>query len=115
MYKKIIVVFFLSLYHISVQSLDISNHHLFNINDNNCQFKYKIELNKYSGLFMCPYLGPKMIDELNKFNVCNLNKNEELQIISFELDSLFDKKYIGNLFFKTIGISEKSIKNISVE
>ncbi|MDC0204655.1 hypothetical protein OAJ65_02545 [Flavobacteriales bacterium] len=85
------------------------------IDDTDCQFKYKIQLNKYSGLFMCPYLGPKMITELNKINVCNLNKDEENQIVIFELDSLYKQEDIKNIFLKTIGIPEWSIDYIKLE
>ena len=86
-----------------------------NIDDTDCQFKYKIQLNKYSGLFMCPYLGPKMITELNKVNACNINKDEENQIVIFELDSLYTEKDIKNVFLKTIGIPEWSINYIKLE
>ena len=86
-----------------------------NIDDTDCQFKYKIQLNKYSGLFMCPYLGPKMITELNKINVCNINKDEENQIVIFELDSLYIENDIKNIFLKTIGIPEWSINHIKLE
>ena len=80
-----------------------------------CHFKYEIKLNKYSGLFMCPYLGPKMITELNKINACNINKDEENQIVIFELDSLYKEKDIRNIFLKTIGIPAWSIDNIKLE
>ena len=86
-----------------------------NIDDTDCQFKYKIQLNNYSGLFMCPYLGPKMITELNKVNACNINKEEENQIVIFELDSLYTEKDIRNIFLKTIGIPEWSIDYIKLE
>ena len=85
-----------------------------NINDTDCQFKYKIQLNKYSGLFMCPYLGPKMIDELNKLQACNINKDEKNQIVIFELDSLYTEEDIRNIFLKTIGIPEWSIDNFKI-
>ena len=86
-----------------------------NIDETDCQFKYKIQLNKYSGLFMCPYLGPKMITELNKVNACNINKDEESLIVIFELDSLYIEKDIENIFLKTIGIPEWSIDYIKLE
>jgi len=86
-----------------------------NIDDTDCQFKYKIQLNNYSGLFMCPYLGPKMITELNKVNACNINKDKENQIVIFELDSLYTEKDIRNIFLKTIGIPEWSIDYIKLE
>lgn len=80
-----------------------------------CKFKYILKLKKYSGLFMCPYLAPKMMTELNKINVCNINKDEENQIIIFELDSLYLEKDIKDIFLKTIGIPEWSIDNIQLE
>ena len=86
-----------------------------NINDTPCQFRYKIQLNKYSGLFMCPYLGPKMITELNKINACNINKDEDNQIVVFELDSLYTEQDIQDIFLKIIGIPEWSIDNIKLE
>ena len=86
-----------------------------NIDETDCQFKYEIQLNNYSGLFMCPYLGPKMITELNKVNACNINKDEENQIVIFELDSLYKEKDIRNIFLKTIGIPEWSINYIKLE
>jgi len=85
------------------------------IDDTDCQFKYTLQLNKYSGLFSCPYLGPKMITELNKINVCNINKDEENQIVIFELDSLYIENDIKNIFLKTIGIPEWSINHIKLE
>jgi hypothetical protein len=84
------------------------------IDNTDCQFKYKIQLNKYSGLFMCPYLGPKMITELNKINAFNINKDEENQIVIFEFDSLYTEYDIKNIFLKTIGIPEWSIDNIKI-
>jgi hypothetical protein len=86
-----------------------------NIDNPDCHFKYKIQLNKYSGLFMCPYLGPKMITELNKINACNINKDEKNQIVIFELDSLYTEKDIKTIFLKTIGIPEWSIDNIKLK
>ena len=80
-----------------------------------CQFKYEIQFNKYSGLFMCPYLGPKMITELNKINACIINKDEKNQIVIFELDSLYKENDIKIIFLKTIGIPEWSIDNIKIE
>jgi len=85
------------------------------IDDADCKFKYTLQLNKYSGLFMCPYLGPKMITELNKVNACNINKDEESLIVIFELDSLYIEKDIENIFLKTIGIPEWSIDYIKLE
>ena len=79
-----------------------------------CQFKYIINLKKYSGLFMCPYLVPKMINELNKINSCNINKNEKNQIVIFGLDSLYLEKDIQDIFLKIIGIPEWSIINIEI-
>ena len=79
-----------------------------------CQFKYVLNLKKYSGLFMCPYLGPKMITELNKINACNINKDEENQNVIFELDSLYIEKDIKNIFLKIIGIPEWSIDNLKI-
>lgn len=86
-----------------------------NLDDTNCKFEYKIQLNKYSGLFMCPSLGPKMITELNKIHVCNINKDEKNQIVIFKLDSFYTEKDITNLFLNTIGIPEWSINNIQIE
>ena len=85
------------------------------IEDKKCQFKYTIQLNKYSGLFMCPYLEPKMIIELNKINACNVNKDEENQIVIFDLDSIYSEKDIKNIFLQTIGIPEWSIDYIKLE
>ena len=86
-----------------------------NIDNTDCQFKYKIQLNKYSGLFTCPYLGPKMIIELNKINSCNVNKDEENQIVFFDLDSIYSEKDIKDIFLQTIGIPEWSIDYIKLE
>tara|TARA_B110000438_G_C15352421_1_gene452701 strand:- start:227 stop:544 length:318 start_codon:yes stop_codon:yes gene_type:complete len=85
------------------------------IDDTDCQFNYTLQLNKYSGLFSCPYLGPKMITELNKINVCNINKDAENQIIIFELDSLYTENDIQNIFLKIIGIPEWSIDYIKLK
>ena len=79
-----------------------------------CKFKYVLNLKKYSGLFMCPYLGPKMITELNKINSSDIIKDEENQIVSFELDSLYLEKDIKDIFLKIIGIPEWSITNIKI-
>ena len=86
-----------------------------NIDDTDCQFKYTIQLNKYSGVFMCPYLAPKTIDELNKLQACTINKDEENQIVIFELDSLYTENDIRNIFLKTVGIPEWSIDYIKLE
>ena len=64
---------------------------------------------------MCPYLGPKMITELNKINACNINKDEDNQIVVFELDSLYTEQDIQDIFLKIIGIPEWSIDNIKLE
>jgi len=85
------------------------------IEDKKCQFKYTLQLNKYSGLFMCPYLGPKMTTELNKIYVCNINKDEKNQIVIFELDSVYTEEYIRNIFLNIIGIPEWSINYIKIE
>ena len=63
---------------------------------------------------MCPYLGPKMITELNKINSSDIIKDEENQIVSFELDSLYLEKDIKDIFLKIIGIPEWSITNIKI-
>ena len=86
-----------------------------NIDETDCQFKYEIQLNKYSGLFMCPYLGPKMITELTKINACNINKDEKNQIVIFELDSLYQENDIKTIFLKIIGIPNWSIDNIKIK
>ena len=86
-----------------------------NSDDTEYQFKYEIQLNQYSGLFMCPYLGPKMITELNKINACNINKDEDNQIVIFELDSLYTEQDIQYIFLKIIGIPEWSIDYIKLE
>ncbi len=79
-----------------------------------CQFKYTLQLKKYSGLFMCPYLGPKMITELNKIDACNIKKDEEDQNVTFELDSLYLEEDIQDIFLKVIGIPEWAIINIKI-
>ena len=85
-----------------------------NLDDTDCKFEYRIQLNKYSGLFMCPYLAPKMITVLNQINACNINKDEQNLIIVFELDSLYIEKDIKNIFLKNIGIPEWSIDNFKI-
>ena len=119
--KKVIYLIFL------MPTILLAQHSLENLEENNyndtikieavvdCQFKYILNFKKYSGLFMCPYLGPKMITELNKINACNINKDEENQIVIFELDSLYKEKDIRNIFLKTIGIPAWSIDNIKLE
>ena len=120
MKKVIYLIFFLPtilVAHNSLEALERNNY-----NDTikidavvDCQFKYILKLKKYSGLFMCPYLAPKMITELNKVNACNINKDEENQIVIFELDSLYLEKDIQDIFLKTIGIPEWSIDYIKLE
>ena len=119
--KKVIYLIFL------MPTILLAQHSLENLEENNyndtikievvldCQFKYKIQLNKYSGLFMCPYLGPKMVTELNKINACNINKDEKNQIVIFELDSLYNENHIKTIFLNTIGIPAWSINNIKLE
>ncbi len=85
-----------------------------NLDDIDCKFQYRIQLKEYSGLFMCPYLSPKMITVLNQINACNINKDEESLIIVFELDSLYTEEDIKNIFLKTIGIPEWSIDNFII-
>ena len=79
-----------------------------------CQFKYVFELKKYSGLFMCPVLKPKMEAELANLNVCNIQKDEQNQIVVFELDSLFLEKDIRRLFVGKIGVPDAAIVNIKI-
>tara|TARA_B110000003_G_scaffold243762_1_gene252446 strand:+ start:268 stop:642 length:375 start_codon:yes stop_codon:yes gene_type:complete len=79
-----------------------------------CQFKYTLQLKKYSGLFMCPYLGPKMITELNKIDACNIKKDEEDLNVTFKLDSLYLEEDIQYIFLKVIGIPEWAIINIKI-
>lgn len=86
-----------------------------NFDDTDCKFRYTLKLHKYSGLFSCPYLGPKMITELNKINGCNISKDKENQIVIFELDSLYTENNIKDIFLKTIGIPEWSIDSIKLE
>ena len=119
--KKVIYLIFL------MPTILIAHNNLETLERNNCndtikidtvvdsQFKYTLQLNKYSGLFSCPYLGPRMITELNKINACNMKKDEEDQIVIFELDSLYTENDIRNIFLKTIGIPEWSIDYIKLE
>ena len=119
MKKIIFLMFFMPTILSAHNSLEILEEN--NCNDTikidvvvDCQFKYVLNLKKYSGLFMCPYLGPKMITELNKINACNINKDEENQNVIFELDSLYIEKDIKNIFLKIIGIPEWSIDNLKI-
>jgi len=119
MKKVIYLIFFLPTILVANNSLEILERK--NCNDTikidaavDCQFKYILKLKKYSGLFMCPYLGPKMINELNTMKVCNINKDEENQIVIFELDSLYTEEDMRNIFLETIGIPEWSINNIKI-
>lgn len=86
-----------------------------NLDDIDCKFQYRIQLKEYSGLFMCPYLGPKMTTELNKIYVCNINKDKKNQVVIFELESLYEDKDIKDIFLKNIGIPEWSIINIKTQ
>ena len=120
MKKVIYLMFFLPTILVAHNSLEILERN--NYNDTikidavvDCQFKYILKLKKYSGLFMCPYLGPKMITELNKINVCNISKDKENQIVIFELDSLYTENKIKDIFLKIIGIPEWSINSIKLE
>ena len=116
--KKIIyLMFFLPTILIAQNNLETLERNNYNdtINtDIDCKFKYILKLKKYSGLFMCPNIAPKMITELNKINVCNINKDEENQIVIFELDSLYREEDVKDIFFKTIGIPEWSIEDIKL-
>ena len=86
-----------------------------NTNIQDSQFKYEIHLEKYSGLFMCPYLIPKMTDELNKLNASNVNKHEDSLIIDFELDTIYNSTYIKSIFLEKVGIPEWAIKSIEIQ
>lgn len=117
MKKVIYLIFFIPTILAAQNSLDSLENNNYKIKIESvldCQFKYEIHLNKYSGLFMCPYLGPKMITELNKINACIINKDDENQIVIFNLDSLYKENDIKNIFLKTIGIPEWSIDNIKL-
>ena len=104
MKKLILILFCLPLILIS-QEFD----------DKDCRFKCKIQLNEYSGLFMCPYLSTKMINQLNKIKCCNIDKDDKNQTIIFELDSLYKRRDIELLFLNTIGIPKWSIKDIIMQ
>jgi hypothetical protein len=86
-----------------------------NLESTDCQFKYTIQLNKYSGLFSCPYLGPKMVEKLNNLKSCSIYKDDENQIIIFHIDTIYSNQFIENLFLLEIGIPEWSIDNIKIE
>ena len=118
--KKIIyLIFLLPTILLAQNSLETLEKNIYNDTVNiqtvlDCKFMYVLNLKKYSGLFMCPYLGPKMITELNKINSSDIIKDEENQIVSFELDSLYLEKDIKDIFLKIIGIPEWSITNIKI-
>jgi len=118
--KKIIyLIFLLPTILVAQNSLETLEKNIYNDTVNiqtvlDCKFMYVLNLKKYSGLFMCPYLGPKMITELNKINSSDIIKDEENQIVSFELDSLYLEKDIKDIFLRIIGIPEWSITNIKI-
>ena len=118
--KKIIyLIFLMPTILLAQNSLETLEKNIYNDTVNiqtvlDCKFMYVLNLKKYSGLFMCPYLGPKMITELNKINSSDIIKDEENQIVSFELDSLYLEKDIKDIFLKIIGIPEWSITNIKI-
>ena len=119
MRKVIYLIFLLPTILVAQNSLETLEKNIYNDTVNiqtvlDCKFMYVLNLKKYSGLFMCPYLGPKMITELNKINSSDIIKDEENQIVSFELDSLYLEKDIKDIFLKIIGIPEWSITNIKI-
>ena len=108
-------------YSINTYALDSLNQFIFIENskkENELEEKiinsYSIELKKYSGLFMCPYLKPKMQEELNKINACNFKSDSENYIIYFESDLLLQEEKISEIFIQIIGISSHSIQAIKI-
>ncbi len=108
-------------YSINLYALDFLNQFIFtenSISENKLEEKiinsYSIELKKYSGLFMCPYLKPKMHEELNKINASNFKGDSENYILYFESDLLLNEEKISEIFIQIIGISSHSILNIKI-
>lgn len=117
--KKIIFLLFV------IPSISFSSngkHDLNQLNDvinveenfDDCKFSYKLEFKKFSGVFMCPYLGPKIEDKLNEMNACNFSKDQDKLMMSFELGSIISEEDIEILFFKNIGIASGSIINMEI-
>jgi len=117
--KKIIFLLFVIP---SISFSSNSKHDLNQLNDvinveenlDDCKFSYTLELKQHSGVFSCPYLGPKIDDKLNEMDACNISKDKEKLMISFELGSITVEEDIETLFFKTIGIAAGSIINIKI-
>jgi hypothetical protein len=82
------------------------------IEDKKCQFKYKIQLKDH--VVMCPYLGPKMISEFSKLQPCDIIKENENEIIIFNLDSLYSESFIENILLNKVGIPKRSIDYIDI-
>lgn len=118
MKKIILFLFFIP----SIVFASNNQYVLNNINDiihiegslDDCKFKYTLELKQYSGVFSCPYLGPKIENKLNEMNACNISKNKEKLMITFELVSMSSEKDIETLFMNSIGIASGSIINIKI-
>lgn len=106
-------LYLLSLFYL-INTSTIANVNSLDYNSE-CNYKYNVLLKRYSGLFMCPYLNPKLNDELTKLNACNFISSADSLTISFELDSLFIKNDIESFFINTIGISNHSILKITIE
>jgi len=117
--KKIIFLLFVIP---SISFSSNSQHDLNQLNDiinveenlNDCKFSYTIELKQHSGVFSCPYLGPKIDDKLKEMNACNISKDKDKLMITFDLDSITAEEDIEIFFFKTIGIAAGTINNIKI-
>tara|TARA_B100001758_G_C18416040_1_gene619788 strand:- start:4667 stop:4972 length:306 start_codon:yes stop_codon:yes gene_type:complete len=74
-------------------------------------FYYKVNI---GDVVMCPYLGQKMISTFKDMGANNVIKNDSLETLFFNLDTLYEDKYIKNLFINKIGIPEWSIYEIKI-
>ena len=112
---------YIGSYSINLNAIDFFNEFIFIENsitekklDEEIINSYSIELKKYSGLFMCPYLKPKMHVELDKINASNFKGDSENYIVYFESDLLLNEEKISEIFIQIIGISSHSILNIKI-
>ena len=51
-----------------------------------CKFIYKIQLKE--SVVMCPYLGPKILEVFNKLHPCEINKDDDNEVIIFNFYKL---------------------------
>jgi hypothetical protein len=103
MKKTIYLIFFLPTILFAQSGIEVQS-------ENN-SYNYMINIGQ---VVMCPYLGPKMIKHFNGMGAKNIVKNDSLETLTFDLDSLYPNTFIEDIFIDVIGIPKWSIFEIKI-